>query len=254
MIKFITRTFLLYFIVLSQLKAFQPASSIENITFYTEDYPPANFVSNNELIGISVETLKALWKHLNIPEQTIHVVPWSSGYQYTLDNNNTALFTMSKTPSRENLFKWVGPIFHSTYVLMAKKSKNLTFENLGQIFKHQIVTVQGDISEISLYQVGFPTSNMAKVSQFKQAFLMMELDRVDMMVITPHAFSYLAEQLDFDINDYEQVWQISKVGNFLAFNLNTSDKVIKKYQEAFDQIANQRLSIKESYNLPFADY
>jgi polar amino acid transport system substrate-binding protein len=252
--KFILKTMLVFIFVLPQLKAFQFPLSKENIIFYTENYPPANYFVNDQLKGISVDTLKAIWKHLDITEQEILVVPWSRGYRFTLDKYNTALFTMSKTHSRESLFKWVGPIFHSTHVLIAKKSKNFNFTNLGQIFYHKVSTVAGDISEISLHQVGFPSSNLAKVSQLKQAFLLMESDRVDMIVVSIHGFAYLARQLDFDTNDYEQVWQINKIGNYLAFNINTTDEVINAYQKAFDDIAIQRLSIKKSYELPEAEY
>jgi len=250
----ISKLILLFFLVTPSLKAFQPSSSLENITFYTENYPPANYLVNNQLKGISVDTLKAIWKHMNIPEQEILQVPWARGYRFTLDNKNTALFTMSKTQPRENLFKWVGPIFNSTHVLIAKKTKNFQFSSLGQTFYHKVATVEGDISEISLHQIGFPSSNMATVSSLKQAFLMMESNRVDMIVVSIHGFEHLAKQLNFDANDYEQVWQVNKTGNYLAFNINTSDEVIQTYQRAFDDIAKQRLRIKESYNLPKAEY
>jgi polar amino acid transport system substrate-binding protein len=251
---FVLKSIFVFLLVLPQLKASQPPLRTENITFYTENYPPANYLVNDNLKGISVDTLKALWKHLNVAEQDILLVPWSRGYRFTLDKSNTALFTMSKTHPRANLFKWVGPVFNSTHVLMAKKSKSFDFSNLGQVFYHKVATVEGDIAEISLHQVGFPSSNMAKVSQLKQAFLMMKSDRVDMIVVSIHGFSYLAKQLGFDENDYEQVWQVNKIGNYFAFNINTSDEVIETYQKAFDDIAKQRLTIKESYKLPLAEY
>lgn len=240
--------------MLPHLEAFQSPLLKENITFYAENYPPANYVVNNELKGISVDTLKAIWKHLKISEQEIQVVPWSRGYRFTLDKSNTALFTMSKTQTRQSLFKWVGPVFNSTHVLIAKKSKDFQFSTLGKVFYHNVATVEGDIAEISLHEVGFPSSNMAKVSQIKQAFLMMQSDRVDMIAVSIHGFSYLSKQLGFDEGDYEQVWQINKIGNYFAFNINTPDEVIQTYQKAFDDIAKQRLSIKESYELPLAEY
>ena len=254
MTKFILKSILVFFIILPHLEAFQAPSPLENITFYTENYPPANYTENNKLKGISVDTLKALWKHLDLPEQEILLVPWARGYRFTLDNSNTALFTMSRTQSRENLFKWVGPVFNSTHVLIAKKSKNFNFSSLGQIFYHRVATVQGDISEISLHQVGFPLSNMATVSELKQAFLMMQSDRVDMIVVSIHGFAYLAKQLNFDASEYEQVWQINKVGNYFAFNINTPDEAIQLYQKAFDDTVKQRLNIKKQYELPEAEY
>ena len=188
-------------LVSPQLKAFQPSAPLENITFYTENYPPSNYLLDGELQGISVDTIKVIWKHLNIPEQEILIVPWSRGYRFTLERKNTALFTVSKTQPRSKLFKWVGPVFNSTLILIAKKSKQFEFSSLGQVFYYKVATVAGDVSEISLHQVGFPSSNMAAVSQLKQAFLMMQSDRVDMIATSIHGFSHLAKQLNVDIND-----------------------------------------------------
>ncbi|TWX73514.1 substrate-binding periplasmic protein [Colwellia sp. C1TZA3] len=252
--KFILKAILLFFLVLPQLKAFQPPSAIENITFYTEVYPPANYLVNNELKGISVDTLKAIWKNLNLPEQEVLLVPWARGYKFTLDKNNTALFTMSKTQARAKLFKWVGPFFHSTHVLIAKKSKNFNFSNVEQVFNHTVAAVKGDISGISLHKVGFPAANIAKISKLEQAFLMMQSGRVDMMVTSIHAFEHLAKKNNLDANVYEKVWQVNKTGNYLAFNIETPDQILQTYQRAFDNIAEQRLTIKQQYDLSPAEY
>jgi polar amino acid transport system substrate-binding protein len=99
---FILKSILLFFLVLPQLKAFQSPSAIKNITFYTEIYPPANYLIDDELKGISVDTLKAMWKNLDIPEQEVLLVPWARGYKFILAKNNTALFTMSKTQPYES--------------------------------------------------------------------------------------------------------------------------------------------------------
>lgn len=251
---FILKSILLFLLLLPQVNAYHQPSPTGNIIFYTEIYPPANYLVDDKLKGISVDTLKAMWKHLHMPEQEIQLVPWSRGYKFTLDKNNTALFTMSKTQPRENLFKWVGPIFHATQILIAKKSKNFNFSNTEQVFKHTVATVKGDVSENSLHKIGFPSANIAKIAQLKQAFLLMESDRVDMIVASIHAFDHLIKENNLDANAYEQVWQVNKTGNYLAFNINTPDEVIQTYQQAFDDIAEQRLTIKAQYDLPLAEY
>lgn len=227
------------------------ASSLDKkITFYSEVYPPANYIENNELVGITVDSLKAVWQDLNIPEQEIAVVPWSRGYRFVLNKPNTALFTMSRTHPREGLFKWVGPVFQSTHVLIAKKTKNFNFKNLGEIFYHKVAAVRGDISEIALMQVGFPEFNMAKVTDLESAYRMLESDRVDMVVATIHGFAYLSAQLGTDVKNYQAVWEVNKVGNYIAFNKETPDEIISQYQRSFDKLADKRLSIKELYALP----
>jgi polar amino acid transport system substrate-binding protein len=251
---FILKSLLLFFLLLPQLKANQTPSAIEQITFYTEIYPPANFLINNKLKGISVDTVKAMWKHLNINEPEIQLVPWTRGYQFTLDKKNTAIFTMSKTKPRENLFKWVGPIFHSTQVLITKKSNRFNFSSEKEVFARSVAAVRGDISEISLHHINFPKANIATVATLKQAYVLMESGRVDMVIASIHAFAHLMKENSYNANAYEQVWQVNKTGNYLAFNINTPEVIIQTYQQAFDDIAPLRLKIKAKYDLPQAEY
>ncbi|MDU0113661.1 transporter substrate-binding domain-containing protein [Psychrosphaera aquimarina] len=96
------------------------------ITFYTENFPPANYMEDNELVGITVDSLKLIWADLNLPDQEVTIVPWTRGYRNVLKQPNSALFTMSKIEAREDLFKWVGPFFKSVHVLMAKKVQTLS--------------------------------------------------------------------------------------------------------------------------------
>lgn len=121
------------------------------------------------------------------------------------------MFTISKTPARENLFKWVGPLFKSVHVLMAKKSAQLKFENFGDVLSHQVASIQGDISEISLQQIGSPDFNMAKVKYLERAFAMMQSGRVDMMMVSVRGFQHLTRILNVDASKYEQVWQLIKL-------------------------------------------
>jgi polar amino acid transport system substrate-binding protein len=229
-------------------------NTLPKITFYTEFYPPANYMENDKLVGISVDSLRLIWAEQGISEQPILLVPWARGYRNVLKTPNTALFTMSRTPAREDMFKWVGPLFNSVHVLMAKKTSGLKFDNFGDVLNYRVATVQGDISQISLQQIGFPESNMAKVTDLERAFVMMKLGRVDMMMVSIHGFQHLTKLLNVDSSNFEQVWQVNQIGNYIAFNLQTPDKVIESYQKAFENVADKRTLIKQEYYLPEIEY
>lgn len=229
-------------------------SAIENIRFYTEIYPPANYIQDDKQVGITIETMKVLWQQLAINEQPVEFVPWARGYRFALDIENTALFTTSRIAEREHLFKWVGPIFYSAHVMLAKKTRQLRFDDFSQSFNYKVATVRGDVSDNSLKQVGFPDSNKIQVAQIKQAYLMLLNDRVDMIVVTNHSFAHLANRQGFDVNDYEIVWTINKTGNYIAFNVNTPDYVIEQYQSALEATEQQRSAIKAKYMLPYNEH
>lgn len=225
-------------------------SKLTPITFYTEIFPPANYMKNNELVGISVESLKLMWTELKLPEQNITVLPWTRAYRNTLKTPNSALFTIAKTPSRTPLFKWVGPLFKSVHILMAKKSSDLKFTNLADVLNYKVSAIKGDVSEISLLQIGFPDFNIAKVDDLERSFIMLKSDRVQMMVTSVHSFQHLTNRLGIDANKYEQVWKVNEINNYIAFNIETPDDVIQAYQAALNKVEDQRALIKQSYILP----
>lgn len=254
MVRKLSTLFLFFYSVSSVFFSVNANESNTPFTFYTESYPPANYYDNGELKGITIDTLKLIWKTMGIKEHDIMVVPWARGYRNTLNNKNSALFTMSRTQAREPLFKWVGPVFNSVHVLMAKKEKKIKVDSLGHLFEYRVATIRGDISEISLQQIGFPDFNLAKVTDLERALYMMLSDRVDMMMVSIHGFKHLTKQLNVDSNLFEPVWRVNKVGNYIAFNKDTPTSTIESYQSVFDALQKERDKIKEKYTLPEEEY
>lgn len=220
------------------------------ITFYSENYPPANFVQEGELKGITIESAKLMWQKLSMKEQPIYMVPWARGYRNTLLTPNSALFTMSRTEERENLFKWLGPLFQSRHMLIAKKSKNIKVSNLGELFQYNVATIRGDISEMSLQKIGYPELNMAKVTELERAFYMMQSDRVELLMVSIHGFTHLTEKLGVNADLYEHVWHVNTVGNFIAFNKDTPDSIIERYRLVFEETEKERGEIRVKYGMP----
>jgi polar amino acid transport system substrate-binding protein len=89
-----------------------PAVSAKDITYLTEQYPPYNFQKDGKLQGTSVDLLEMVWERMgeNLNKSAISILPWTEGYQRTLNENNTVLFTTARLKQREQLFKWAGPI------------------------------------------------------------------------------------------------------------------------------------------------
>ena len=62
--------------------------------------------------GISVDLLEAVTERMGqtVSRKEVRVEPWADGYRAALEGNGTVLFSTARTPERENLFKWAGPI------------------------------------------------------------------------------------------------------------------------------------------------
>jgi polar amino acid transport system substrate-binding protein len=116
---------LLYLIVsmtaISSLASDQ-AVTAKDLIYITEQLPPYNFQENGKLQGISVDLLESVWERMgeNLNKSVIEILPWNEGYQRALNDKNTVLFAMARSPEREHLFKWAGPIGSTREVLLAK--------------------------------------------------------------------------------------------------------------------------------------
>ena len=94
------------------------AQDASTLTYMTEEYPPYQYKEAGTLKGLSVDLLKLMWAKMGVPEQAIAVYPWARGYNLIQNHPNSVLFSMIRTPEREQMFKWVGPIFTARTVLI----------------------------------------------------------------------------------------------------------------------------------------
>ncbi|MBC3884445.1 substrate-binding periplasmic protein [Undibacterium griseum] len=90
-------------------------------TLVTEDYPPFNMMNpkNGEVTGISTEKVQELM-HRASEKYKISVFPWSRAIQMAQNNPDTCVFSTSRTPGRELLYKWVGPLVRNNWVIFAR--------------------------------------------------------------------------------------------------------------------------------------
>lgn len=218
-------------------------------SYYTESYPPSNYLEDDKLVGASVETLKLMWKDMDVVEQPIIVVPWARGYRNTLNKPLTMLFSMSKTKHREKLFKWVGPIFTDTHVLISLTDFADEINKMEESFNYKVAAVRDDISDIKLRETDFPVENIVKVTKLEQALQMVKSKRADLMILTSESLMQLTKQNNLNPDEFKEVWTVSTNQNFYAFNKSTPDLIIAQFQQAFDNVQDERLVILEKYHL-----
>jgi polar amino acid transport system substrate-binding protein len=87
----------------------------------TEDYPPFNIVNpkTGEVTGLSTEKVHELMRRAG-EKYSITAYPWARSIQMAQNNPDTCVFSTSRTPGREQLYKWVGPLVKNNWVIFAR--------------------------------------------------------------------------------------------------------------------------------------
>ncbi len=219
------------------------------LRIYTEDSPPGNYLDKGKITGLAVEVVREILHRLKLPDN-IQVVPWARGYTMALNQPNVALFSTTRLPQREKLFKWVGPLYTQTWGFYGKKGSGLKINSLEEAKKvARIGTYYKDAKEQFLQEKGF--ANLVSTNKNISNIRRILGGNLDLWVSSDFNMPYLVRQAGMDPNQLELVYAFRKVYNYIAFSLQTSDDIVNLWRQTLDEIQRDgtytRLSEKYSY-------
>lgn len=210
--------------------------SNDEIQPLTEPWTPYQIETKDGLEGISIDLIKEIQKRIGNKKE-IKVFPWKRGYNITLKKKGYALFLTTKSKQRENLFKWVGPI-SSMEIRFFKNAfrEDLTINSLEDAKKVSSITVAEDtITKEVLSEFGFTNLDINTLAN--NSFNKLLENKTDLYPVEENSFMYKLKQLNLQkkiIPVKMEAFYESKL--YIAFNIETDDKIIKKWQAAFDEI------------------
>lgn len=211
------------------------------ISIKTENFPPYSMEINGEMQGLSVNVLEAMHKQMGtvLDKSNIELISWSEAYSFTLENKHSMLFSTIKTPSREKLFKWVGPIADAKIGLISLKDRDITIKKDTDLNSFVIGSVKNDIGETLLLERDFDRSSIDSIdgtNSLPTLFYKLERSKIDMISYDVKVALYSAELNGYDKDEYEMVYELGSKKLYFAFNIETPDEVIVKWQKALDEI------------------
>lgn len=198
----------------------------------TEELPPFNYTENGQVTGFSSDIVLEICQRVG-HAKTIQVMPWARAYSSILKEPNRVLFSTTRTPQREELFKWVGPIYRPTIVFYRRTGSGLQIASLDDAKKvGKIGTYIDDAEETLLKDAGF--SNLASVGDDFLNPKKLARGRIDLWITGDLEGIYKAKKAGVDPGDMEMAYKIKTKDYYLAFSKGTADAEIEKWQAALD--------------------
>lgn len=197
-----------------------------------QESPPFSFTQNGELTGFVAEIVKEIMKRQNIT-QDIEILPFKRGYDIVLKEPMTVLCGMTRTPEREALFKWVGPVAQVKTGFYVKKGNGVAITSLddAKALKHVGVTL-GYYTEQYLKNEGF--SNIDATAYPEDMLEKLILGRSNAILTDNIAINGLLQTGDTESEDLEMVYEVMSRKSYLAFSLETPDAIVEAWQKALD--------------------
>ena len=213
-------------------------------TIVTENFPPFNYIDKKgKLVGISTEIVQEILNRLNMKDTPISVMDWDKAYQIALEKPNTIIYSLTRIKSRENKFKWVGPIATNYWYLLSKKQPvtekkidKISVRNLKEAKNYSIgVQSQGAIY-LYLKDKGF-TNLVTTASNSESAKNLLD-GKVQLWGESELAAASLLRQQNKNPNILQKTFKLRKHNLYIAFNAETSDSLVAKFQKILEQMKN----------------
>jgi polar amino acid transport system substrate-binding protein len=137
----------------------------QGLTLTTEDHPPFNIVDpkSQKVSGISTEKISEIMRRSK-ESFTIAPHPWTKAFQLAQKEIDTCIFSTTRTPEREALFKWVGPLVKNNWYIFAKTTDPRRPKNLKELKFYSIGAYRGDAIAEYLIKNGYKT-DLAKTDE-----------------------------------------------------------------------------------------
>lgn len=208
----------------------------DNIQPLTEKWTPYQIETKNGLKGISIDLVKDIQKRIG-NKKDIKLFPWKRSYNITLKKKGYALFLTTRSKERENLFKWVGPITSMKVRFFKNASRtDLDIRSLEDARKvSSIVVAEETISNQILKKLDFKNLDVSTIANYSLNKLLE--NRTDLYPVEENAFIYKLKQLNLQEKIVPVKMKPFYESNlYIAFNKETKDDTIKKWQKALEDI------------------
>jgi len=164
--------------------------------------PPYNYTNEQgEFSGIALLILNELFKKININPK-IEIMPWARAYRISTHEPNVLIFSMARTPKRENKFHWLLPVSPTNvWLFTLPEQEHLQVKSLKDINRQTIGIVRNSsYVNFLLAHPNIDNSIIIKGVIYESLYKMLVHGRIELLVAPIQVINFLNTKLVEDNN------------------------------------------------------
>ncbi|WP_109511943.1 substrate-binding periplasmic protein [Pseudomonas ovata] len=229
-----------------------PQASAEPYKVFTEEWAPYNYQENDQLTGMTTEIVQAIMA-LTHDDFEMAMVPSMRASHLLQSRPRSIMYSMFRTPAREPLYKWVGPIVEESihaWQLANVPSVN-TLEQLQAA--ERITTRHAGLMPDLLEAMGFDNLDRSATENL-QLYRMLLIGRTPVIVgDTDAGVAYYSRQLNIAPGKLRRIpVELYRASLYIAFSRDCEDEVVAAWAQALVNLrdSGELARIQRRYELP----
>ena len=215
-----------------------------SLTAYTEEWAPYNYSEGGTVKGIATDVLRAACDEARL-DCRIFIVPWARALSTVSNTPNTLIYTIARTPAREDDFLWVGPLLPRAVWIYTRPGQDL--RSIGEL---RYGVVRDDATGPDLIAAGVPASAIVADASNASVLRMYRRSMVDALVDTEIGMAWNLRNAAMPADSVVRQKKLSEVGAYyFAFNRQSDPLTVRALQQALDKVRHDGTleAIKKKY-------
>lgn len=217
------------FLVTTAAKAEADLSKVHVITSF---YEPYSYLEDSVAQGIAVNQAREIFAELDF-YPVIHVYPWARAYNLALTKPNSIIFSVARTPEREDKFYWIGEIVDFNVHLYRDKNKpNIQVPNLDALQNYRVGALNQDVKGQYLIKKGVEVTTInSEVTGIKLTLS----GRIDLLPIDLNSLKFRLKKLGLAEDAMVPAYHLQEISRplYIAMNKETPIEIVEAFKAAY---------------------
>jgi polar amino acid transport system substrate-binding protein len=213
------------------------ASARPRLYITTESSPPSAMMGEGQIIGFATEKIRVVMDRVGI-DYEIEILPWKRAYLLAQTQENTCVYSTTRVPERETMFKWVGPTHENDWTLFGRANRDYRITSIEDARRYRIGAYNGDVRSDALIAQGFNVDTVQdKLSNPRKLLV----DRIDLWASSVRVGSALIAENGWT-GQIVPVLTFKRTELYLACHISVSNNLIARMNAALRAMNAEGLS------------
>ncbi|HEY0063760.1 MAG TPA: transporter substrate-binding domain-containing protein [Telluria sp.] len=211
----------------------------------TESSPPSAMMGEDQVIGFATDKIRTIMQRVGI-DYDIEILPWKRAYLLAQTHADTCVYSTTRVPDRETMFKWIGPTHENDWTLFGRAGRDYQIVRIEDARRYRIGAYNGDVRSDALIAQGFNVDTVQdKLSNPRKLLV----DRIDLWASSVRVGSALIAENGWT-DQIVPVLTFKRTELYLACHKSVPDALVSKMNAALRAMNSEGVSaaIERKYN------
>lgn len=218
------------------------SANTPSLVVFTEVSPPYQYQADDQVSGIATERVRNIISHAGLTAE-FKIYPWARAMLNVERSSRALIYSIAKTPQRENRFHWIAPVarFDLSILSLARRD-DIQLDNILDLEGLSAAAQRGDIAQTWLTSKGLTVGqDLLLCADILCSWQQLKLGTVDIIIEDPNLIESTAELAGLQAGDIKVVQPVAELSvvAYLAANRDMDPQIVKRLKNAARELGYQ---------------